>query len=311
MSVAEGARVQVLMSAYNGQRYIREQIESILAQKGVEVSLLIRDDGSTDRTIEVIEGIDSDRIRVIRGANIGYKASFITLLTGAEAGYDYYAFSDQDDVWLEDKLITAIRAMEAADGPSAYCSNPVYVNEGLEAISTCHSNLDDLPDGRVDPRWVIATGLYGLGCTFVWNREMMVLLQKGIGEVSEFPFAHDNYVSVAAPLLGTLVKDREGKILYRQHEKNTSGTKEQDGNRVRAVVNRIATMDREGYYLRKHLLERCGGMMAPEKKAVLEDSVRYVDSAGAWARMLIHSYAKGLNAHEKKKYYYRVLTKKL
>ena len=99
--------VQVLMSTYNGERYIRRQIDSIMAQTGVEVYLLIRDDGSEDSTVSIIqEYVEQypDRIQIVIGKNIGWKKSFIQLLRMA-GNFDYYAFADQDDYWFPDKEI--------------------------------------------------------------------------------------------------------------------------------------------------------------------------------------------------------------
>ena len=109
--------VQVLMSTYNGEKYIRRQIDSILNQKDVAIHLLIRDDGSTDSTCEIIRSYAekySDQVEVTMGSNIGYKKSFLTLIQLA-GDYDYYAFADQDDYWKPDKEIASIRKMEADD----------------------------------------------------------------------------------------------------------------------------------------------------------------------------------------------------
>ena len=98
-------KVLVLLSAYNGQTYLNEQIDSILNQKtSHQVDLLVRDDGSTDGTIAILEEYERKqplRVRVCYEQNIGYLDSFFELIKKAE-GYDYYALSDQDDVWLDD-----------------------------------------------------------------------------------------------------------------------------------------------------------------------------------------------------------------
>ena len=92
-------KVQVLLSTYNGEKYIKEQIESILNQEGVEVSLLIRDDGSSDRTIEIVKKISEQNNNIIlfKGQNMGPARSFMDLVKKSDE-VDYYAFADQDDV---------------------------------------------------------------------------------------------------------------------------------------------------------------------------------------------------------------------
>ena len=92
--------VAVLMSTYNGENYIKEQIESIFNQKGVIVKLYVRDDGSKDRTLEILKDYN---VNLEKGTNIGYIKSFMWLIKNVPFA-DYYALADQDDVWDEDKL---------------------------------------------------------------------------------------------------------------------------------------------------------------------------------------------------------------
>ena len=118
-------KVQVIMSSYNGEKFIKKQIDSILNQQNVEVSLLIRDDGSKDGTIEILRDYENrGLIKVIYGKNIGPTASFLKLIDECDNA-DYYSFSDQDDVWLEDKLSTAVKILEENSvnkRPLLYCS---------------------------------------------------------------------------------------------------------------------------------------------------------------------------------------------
>lgn len=89
-------KVIVLMSTYNGERHLVEQIESILNQEGVDVRLMIRDDGSNDKTVEIARKYTDD---VVVGDNIGFRYSFLELIKNAPEA-EYYALADQDDIWL-------------------------------------------------------------------------------------------------------------------------------------------------------------------------------------------------------------------
>ena len=102
-------KICVLMSTYNGDKYIIEQIESILNQKKVNVELLIRDDGSTDKTLEILEEYSKKykNLKYYSGQNLKTARSFMDLLFRA-GEYEYYSFSDQDDVWDLDKLTVGI-----------------------------------------------------------------------------------------------------------------------------------------------------------------------------------------------------------
>ena len=105
--------ITVYMSTYNGEKFIREQIESIIYQKDVELYLVIRDDGSTDSTLDIIQeySLKYPNIFVYAGENLGYANSFLTVLK-EKGGTDYYAFADQDDIWEEDKLICGINKIK-------------------------------------------------------------------------------------------------------------------------------------------------------------------------------------------------------
>ncbi len=100
----ENSRVQVLMSTYNGERFLEEQIESLLSQSWKNLEILIRDDGSTDGTMEILERycMRYSNIQVFAGENVGVAKSFFELLE--ESDGDFVAFCDQDDVWLEHKV---------------------------------------------------------------------------------------------------------------------------------------------------------------------------------------------------------------
>ena len=120
------------MSCFNGKKYVQEQINSILEQIDVEITLLIRDDGSKDKTIEILK-YNADMYKNVKlklGNNIGFKRSFYETLVNEAGEYDYYAFADQDDVWDKDKLITAINLLEKKNTEiSLYASSLRVVNE--------------------------------------------------------------------------------------------------------------------------------------------------------------------------------------
>ena len=106
-------KVLVLMSVYNGGKYLAVQLESIASQEGIDVSLYIRDDGSKDNSETIIrEYAEKLSIFYYRENNIGPAGSFMRLIELAEDKYDYYAFSDQDDFWEKDKLYTAVRQLK-------------------------------------------------------------------------------------------------------------------------------------------------------------------------------------------------------
>src|SRR5215469_2768853 len=105
--------IQVLLSAYNGERYLEPQLDSVLAQDVAGLSVLVRDDGSTDSTPMLLEryAAQHSSIRLLRGENFGFARSFMHLLERSSATARYVAFCDQDDVWQPGKLSRAIAVL--------------------------------------------------------------------------------------------------------------------------------------------------------------------------------------------------------
>ena len=96
--------VRVLLSTYNGETYLREQIDSLIKQIGLVVKIAVRDDGSTDATLDILEEYrKKGLLEYFAEENVGYRKSFLTLSSYFVGKADYYAFCDQDDVWKPNK----------------------------------------------------------------------------------------------------------------------------------------------------------------------------------------------------------------
>ncbi len=209
-------KVQVLLSAYQGEQYLAEQLDSLLGQTWKNLEILARDDGSTDRTLQILEDYSQkySQIKYYAGKNIGVANSFFDLLKKADA--DYVAFCDQDDVWLEKKIEAAVRKLKKETGPALYCSNKILVDGKL-----CRLKKQDM--GRRRPGFGNAVvDCICTGCTAVMNRELAgILASKTPGHA----ILHDWWSYLAATYTGTVIFDRRAYILYRQHGKNVVGAK--------------------------------------------------------------------------------------
>ena len=213
-------KVQVLMSTYNGEKYLDEQIESILNQKGVEVSILIRDDGSQDSTVEILRHFaQSDpRIKCVFETNIGVKRSFLKLIQISDPSVDYYAFSDQDDVWFKDKLLTAVEMLEKEDKemPLIYGSSVFLYTDGK--VTGKRFICSQLAFGN----FLIKN--YYPGCTMVFNRRLKELVDfVDICSLKPNPL-HDHWLNLVCTACGgKIIIDKMPHLLYRQHKKNVVG----------------------------------------------------------------------------------------
>ncbi|NBI71284.1 glycosyltransferase [Clostridiaceae bacterium] len=212
----------VLMSTYNGENYLREQIDSILNQEAADIRLFVRDDGSADKTIEMIEDCmkRQENITLFKGRNIGVGNSFMDLLYQAGDEFDYYAFADQDDIWLPFKLRKAVEKIGQQDRPILYASNQILADKELNRIGLRYTQAPDTGYTQIMCQNKIT------GCTMVWNRALQRLLSDPKRRPSKELLAgriHDVWVAMAASVAGGIIYDQNGYILYRQHENNVVG----------------------------------------------------------------------------------------
>lgn len=209
--------IAIMMSTYNGEKYLREQIDSILLQKGIHVELYIRDDGSKDGTVNILhEYGKKDNVHIKYGFNSGVIESFLKLLYEVPRDYEYYAFSDQDDVWLEDKLIIAVKQLEGGDGPRLYFSRKTYVDEKLQKIDMNDIDVRDTTIG------IALMNSCASGCTMVFNKRLLNKLCKYRPDSKQMSM-HDSWIYIVAAAIGKVIYDDESRILYRQHGGNVSG----------------------------------------------------------------------------------------
>jgi len=223
--------VLILMSTYNGSQYLPEQLESILAQSHQAWTLLIRDDGSSDATRSLIEEFSrrDARIALLRddAGNLGAWASFGRLLTAASAAKErYFFFSDQDDVWIQNKIEVQLRALRAAEEKSGE-RTPVLVHSDLELVDetlrTIHPSFRDFQRvsyDEADPLGTLLIHNAVVGCTAGFNR---ALLEFAVPLPSGSP--HDWWLALSAAAVGQISQLPEPTVRYRQHGQNAIGAK--------------------------------------------------------------------------------------
>lgn len=208
-------QITVLMSTYNGEEYLQEQIESILKQEGVEVRLIVRDDGSCDKTLSILEHYSRKGLLSFHAENnVGPQQSFLQLLQEAPTD-DYYAFADQDDIWFPDKLINGIRGI---------CDNPQIPSLYFSQTLLTDERLNPIPTEPIHPKLTFGESLvyaYASGCTMVLNHE---LRKKILSYTPSYIDMHDRWlINIVTAIGGILIFDKEPHILYRQHARNAIG----------------------------------------------------------------------------------------
>lgn len=223
--------VLVLLSTYNGEKYLSNLLDSILNQKDVNVNILIRDDGSQDGTIDILEKYKQQHcIEYYIGNNIGYAKSFWQLLNDAKE-YDYYAFCDQDDIWLECKLKRAIEKIKDREEkelmPILYTSNVIAINDNMDIIMNKPFKCESvLKVGEAFQKSVLP------GCTFVFNFQAKKILEQYKGYME----SHDWATYTIITTLGKVIYDSDSYIYYRIHENNAIGI---SNSKIKNVTNKI------------------------------------------------------------------------
>jgi glycosyltransferase involved in cell wall biosynthesis len=218
-----GPHVAILLCSYNGERFIREQLDSIRAQTYGNWKVWVSDDGSCDGTLAILseyrKAWGTDRLEVVRGPSRGFAANFLSVACRPEIQADYFSYADQDDVWEKDKLSRAIDQLEGLSeaGPALYCSRTTLVDESGEKLG-----LSPLFTQKPDFRNALVQNVGG-GNTMVFNaqaRQLLLAAGPDLGVV-----AHDwwTYVAVSAAG-GRIVYDPQPSLLYRQHGGNLIGS---------------------------------------------------------------------------------------
>lgn len=259
-------KVTILLSSFNGEAYLEEQLGSIVAQKDVQTTILVRDDGSSDRTCDILSQWQQKAdLSWYRGENIGPARSFMDLLRQAGDSC-YYAFSDQDDYWLSDKLKAAVDKLELYEKrPALYFCQTELVDKNLNRVNSV----------VIHPRLTFGEALvyqFVGGCTMVMNRALRDIILK---YDPQYLSMHDVWIYDVAQAIGAhVVFDHIPHILYRQHGGNVTGQstsvmtewKHRTGRLVKRDLHsrsKVAQEIQKGYF----------SMMPEENRSILTDFI--------------------------------------
>lgn len=209
--------VAILLCTYNGARFLAEQLDSLEAQTHQNWVVIASDDGSTDNTLEILRQYQAKwpvgKLTIRSGPQKGFCQNFLSLACDPQVKADYYAFCDQDDVWLPSKLEVAVGNVVAnqSDGvPYLYCGRTKYVTENLKPCGM--SPLFVFPPGF---RNALVQSIAG-GNTMVFNLAAKKLIEKvGVVDVP----SHDWWLyELISGVEGIVFYDKIPQLLYRQHE---------------------------------------------------------------------------------------------
>ena len=229
--------VAILLCTYNGEKFLKSQLDSLQLQTHKNFVLYISDDDSNDRTREIISSYQAynpnQLIQIFQGPRLGFSKNFMSLVTNQNINADFYAFCDQDDYWLPNKITVALEKLieHNQENPLLYCSRTTYVDDSLRPLNQYSMTIKK----EISFSNALIQSIAG-GNTMVFNHSLRELLK--LPTTYSIP-SHDWWAyMVASSTGGKVLYDPHSYILYRQHNKALVG-----GNKgLSPKLNRIKNL---------------------------------------------------------------------
>ena len=289
--------ISVVMATYNGEKYLKQQLDSILQQTIAPKEILIVDDGSTDNTVAIIKTYAyDDRIRLlINEKNIGYIKSFEKGMLNATCSL--VALSDQDDVWMPHKLETLLSQVQ--DNIAVY-SDSILIDENGESLFKKMSDIKN--QLTYDNCLMYAIGAWAPGHAMLFRKEL-------IEKATPFPtiVTHDFWLGFVATCYGGIQYVNEVLVQYRQHTHNAIGANTRQQGREKPTKRTRIEIARKRMQL---LFEKCPASLSDQKKVfeILATTYRKTDIWSRWKRMsFFFKYRHLILAYKKKSAFMKIL----
>jgi glycosyltransferase involved in cell wall biosynthesis len=275
--------IEILLATCNGEKYLEEQIDSILNQSFTDWNLIIRDDKSEDKTLQIIEKYIKkypQKIFLIQDIEsnfrLGAAQNFSKLLKYSSA--DYILFSDQDDIWLENKIKDSLEHMwnlESSNGktlPILIHTDLSIVNTNLELIHPSYWQHQYLDPQRSALNHFLVRNLI-TGCTVIVNRALKNLAVP----IPDTAYMHDWWLALVASAFGKISYLSEPTILYRQHSANEVGAQSKG---IKHIINRFFKSQASRIYFSKTFiqsqafLKNYNHLLAPEQSQLVSEYIK-------------------------------------
>lgn len=234
LSLVPEPKIAILLCTYQGQQYLEEQLDSIADQTHHNWEIWASDDGSDDNTLTILEAYrqkwPKSRLTIQSGPRNGFAANFISLACNPDIQADFYAYSDQDDIWQKDKLARAAKWLESVppDIPAMYCSRTLLVDADNNEIGLSKTVTKPPCFGNA------LAQIIGGGNTIMFNHAACQLLREAGPDLDVFTHDWWTYLVVTGSG-GKVFYDPQPSLRYRQHDHNLMGM----NNSWRARAKRI------------------------------------------------------------------------
>jgi len=266
----DGASIAILMCTRNGARFLDEQLDSLQRQSCPQWTLYVSDDGSEDATLEILRARQgawgAGRLTILPGPGRGFVANFLSLACNRDIRADYFAWCDQDDVWMDEKLEVATTWLRGIpeQTPALYCGRTETISE--HGVRIGHSPLFQRPPHFAN---ALVQSIAG-GNTMVFNNAARLLLQEAGKEV-DAP-SHDWWTYQLVSGAGGVIRyDPCARIRYRQHPDNTVGCDRGWGARLKRMGMLFQGSYKRWSEQNIEALESLGHRLARPQRAVLDE----------------------------------------
>ncbi|MFA3799335.1 glycosyltransferase family 2 protein [Leptotrichia hongkongensis] len=264
----ENKKIDILMATYNGEKYLVEQLDSIINQTYRNWNLLIRDDNSTDKTLEIIQNYHKKdkRIKILKDnkGNLGIVRNFEELLKSSES--EFIMFSDQDDIWVKNKLDMYLKMIEKIKNKGFMIHS--------DAILFDKNKSNILKDTFISKK-AINRGLENVFFNYFVQGATILISKEIKNFILPFPkevYLHDRYIHLISELFFERIFVNKALIYYRQHGDNQIGAK----NTVRELLSK-RYFDERDRQLIKVIYNKYGSLLTEDKKKLIEEYFKITD----------------------------------
>ena len=264
----ENKKIDILMATYNGEKYLVEQLDSIINQTYHNWNLLIRDDNSTDKTLEIIQNYHKKdkRIKILKDnkGNLGIVRNFEELLKSSES--EFIMFSDQDDIWVENKLDMYLKMIEKIKNKGFMIHS--------DAILFDKNKSNILKDTFISKK-AINRGLENVFFNYFVQGATILISKEIKNFILPFPkevYLHDRYIHLISELFFERIFINKALIYYRQHGDNQIGAK----NTIRELLSK-RYFDERDRRLIKVIYNKYGSLLTEDKKKLIEEYFKITD----------------------------------
>ena len=278
-------QIAILLSTHNGDKFIKEQLISLEDQSYKEFDIYIRDDGSSDNTLEYIGEFiadsDIDVIVLPSTKNIGASLSFFTLLDKVSKidRYRYIMFCDQDDIWLPDKVEISIRQIQELERdnpnlPLLIHTNLSVVDDKLDTIDNSYWSYQQIDPNRTNLNHLLVENVI-TGCTAIINSKLAKLALP----IPKDAIMHDWWLGLVATTMGKIDYIEKSTILYRQHNQNEIGASRLGLSTMMKRMHKLSAPIMQRYTKQsKEMLDRYRDRLKPKDLDILEAmvSIEYI-----------------------------------